>query len=543
MNHHIRRSIVRRARNSAMHLGISATIVGSGFWHSAEAQGVDYEWIATPTTSWTSVTAYSPNAPVGGPGAADTITRSSGGIIRLNGDRAISSISNVGSTPWTIESGSEMNSTLTAGTIEGAGAGVLQFRRAGTDISVTTDYLILGAGGGTATIGAAAETQYLSNLTVNIGTTSSAVTFFNVVNSIGSGNEYSLGLLTVNSGTTSLNNSSYFKGGSTAFTTGLSGSGGIIQTTALPTAAGNSATLVINSFSNHSAAAAIRDGTNDVTLQIIKNGAGTQTFTGELTHTGGTIINGGTVQIGSGGETGSIGGSITNNATLAFNRSGSSNFDGAISGTGTVEKRGSGLVVMTGANTYTGGTVVEAGTFGVTNSAGSGTGSGSVTVLSGATFGGTGIVAPSAGNDVVISGALAPGNLEGVGVLTFNFSGDSSLDFQLGSTLELTLGTASGSVSFSTVGDWLSGSGNVTLELLLAEGFQVGQAYLVFENVSTSGFEFANVTGIGAFDYSFDMIGNDYFITVIPEPTTVAMLLFSFGILFWAVRRKRQAIA
>lgn len=78
-----------------------------------------------------------------------------------------------------------------------------------------------------------------------------------------------------------------------------------------------------------------------------------------------------------------------------------------------VTKAGAGILILTNANTYSGGTVINAGTLKVNNGAGSATGSGNVTVNSGAVLGGNGLVA---GAVTVNTGAVvAAGN--GVGSL------------------------------------------------------------------------------------------------------------------------------
>lgn len=75
--------------------------------------------------------------------------------------------------------------------------------------------------------------------------------------------------------------------------------------------------------------------------------------------------------------------------------------------TGGLTKLGAGTLTLNSASTYAGGTTVEAGTLLVTNSIDSATGTGSVTVKSTATFGGTGIVSGIV--NLESGGTLAPG--------------------------------------------------------------------------------------------------------------------------------------
>ena len=100
------------------------------------------------------------------------------------------------------------------------------------------------------------------------------------------------------------------------------------------------------------------------------------------------------------------------NLTVGFNRL-STTFSGVIAdgGTlggvrGTLTKLGVPSLELSGASTYTGGTTLSAGTLIVSNRNGSGTGTGAVSVNSGATLGGSGIIS---GSVTVIAGAfLAP---------------------------------------------------------------------------------------------------------------------------------------
>jgi autotransporter-associated beta strand protein len=102
---------------------------------------------------------------------------------------------------------------------------------------------------------------------------------------------------------------------------------------------------------------------------VVKNGTGTQIFSGSNTYSGGTTINGGTVQVGSGGTTGKLGsGAITNNATLVFNRTNGvvqgTDF-GLIDGVGSVAQAGSGALTLSSTNSYSGGTTINAGTLNI----------------------------------------------------------------------------------------------------------------------------------------------------------------------------------
>src|SRR5690606_29967220 len=86
--------------------------------------------------------------------------------------------------------------------------------------------------------------------------------------------------------------------------------------------------------------------------------------------------------------------------------------NGNASNTLVLEKTGSGTQVLSGLNTYSGGTTIREGAILVTNTAGSGLGTGAVVVEDGGTLGGTGFVTLASGNGVTIQsgGALLAGD-------------------------------------------------------------------------------------------------------------------------------------
>ena len=90
-------------------------------------------------------------------------------------------------------------------------------------------------------------------------------------------------------------------------------------------------------------------------------------------------------------------------------------FEGTISKTLRIVKRGAGTWTLTGNNTYTETTQVAEGRLLVMNTAGSATGTGSVSVAQGAVLGGTGTIAGA----VSVAGMLQPGR-DDVGTLNFD---------------------------------------------------------------------------------------------------------------------------
>jgi autotransporter-associated beta strand protein len=137
-------------------------------------------------------------------------------------------------------------------------------------------------------------------------------------------------------------------------------------------------------------------------------------------------------------------------------------------------------------------------------------------------------------------GSVAPGNSPGT--LTFDVSSGGKLDFAAGSSVLFELGTSSDLIAFSSAGDWLSGSGNAELALSLLGGFDYGDTYTIFDNVTTSGFSFGTITGYDDVNYTanFAQSGSQYQLsfTAIPEPSV--FLLGSLAFVSLAGIRRRH---
>jgi hypothetical protein len=211
---------------------------------------------------------------------------------------------------------------------------------------------------------------------------------------------------------------------------------------------------------------------------------------------------------------------------------------------GTVE------LTVAGGNNYNGGTTVWAGALLVGNTSGSATGTGAVTVNSGATLEGNGIIAPTGGtNNININGTLSPGTAAAPAPIHFTLASGEQLVFGLNSTLALNLGASSAtssSVAFTAAGNWLSGSGDATLSLTLGTGFSYSNTYQIITNVTTSGFTFADITGYDSTDYtaSVTQVGNAYDLSFtmdvdsVPEPKSWAMLAGGLVFLLALLRRR-----
>jgi autotransporter-associated beta strand protein len=162
------------------------------------------------------------------------------------------------------------------------------------------------------------------------------------------------------------------------------------------------------------------------------NSASASTFNGTITtNTGGfnvSQVSGGTL---------TLSGTLTNtNNNRAFNFvnvgdllvSGSIGSVNAGNPTFSVSQQGSGTTTLSNANTYGGGTKIQAGKLLVTNTSGSATGTGGITVSSGATFGGNGSVS---GAVTATTGAMVQVGLtdatSGATASTFTIGGGSTV--------------------------------------------------------------------------------------------------------------------
>jgi autotransporter-associated beta strand protein len=223
----------------------------------------------------------------------------------------------------------------------------------------------------------------------------------------------------------------------------------------------------------------------------------------------------------------------------------------------------SNAVTLTGSNTYTGATTITSGTLVVSNTNGSATGTGALTLNNGAVLTGTGTIASS--NNTIL-GTVTPGTgaTDTSSILTLTASGttnftNASLTFNL-DTVSLAHSTE---VALGSTPSVVFGNTSLTLNLVGGDyipsptGFTLFTStanYNVFSglgyngNVITSGLTFT-LTGSFASTYAgsylelvSNNLGGDNIVAVVPEPSTWALMLGGLVILvaFQRLRRSKD---
>ncbi len=216
-----------------------------------------------------------------------------------------------------------------------------------------------------------------------------------------------------------------------------------------------------------------------------------------------------------------------------------------------ITKIGTGTLKLGGANTYSGGTVVSAGGLVASNETGSGVGTGSLMIQSGAFLFGKGIVGGA--TTIKAGGILGSGGMSGnisdsAGNLTFT----SGLTLNDGAIFKFKLGTVSDKITLT--GGVLTGAttpGSLTINLDAGTGFSAG-TYTLFDfssgGTTTSSFDVADFTlgtTISGYSYNLALNGGSSMLqltaSAIPEPSTYAAIFGALALSAagWHRRRAR----
>jgi len=303
------------------------------------------------------------------------------------------------------------------------------------------------------------------------------------------------------------------------------------------------------------------DGPSSI-VTLDKAGAGRWALTGDSTYTGGTTISAGTLQLGNGGTGGTVGTgdiAISAGATLATNRSDTHTIANNITGAGsvTISNTSGKTVLSSSSNTYSGGTVVKTGTLVFTNTSGSATGTGSVTVDTPATLAGSGRIAPAADNSVQIIGTLSIGTVNtvaadaeiitsGTGTLRIEGSGALFMDLVSGAGLGDNSSLAS-SADVLVLGGTLTLETGSTLRVQnpnAMTSFTAGDLWRLFDYSTLGGSAVGTFTTLdlpvltGGLFWDTSKLYTTGTISIAPEPQRA--LLISLGLASLLMRRRRS---
>ncbi len=295
--------------------------------------------------------------------------------------------------------------------------------------------------------------------------------------------------------------------------------------------------------------------------QLVKNGSGKWTITGNVTDTGTHTITQGTLEY-----QGSIASSgITNNAAMILSNAVDQSYANNIGGNGTLTKSGAGKFTLDGTNGYSGATNVTAGTLAVTGSLGNTT----TTIGAGApntgTLQGSGTIAGSV--TIANGGKLAPGNsIESLGTGALSFASGSTYAYELQTNLYAGTPNVAGDLTDSTGTLDITAGAILTLTELAANtalavdskltlisyfgGWTAGELFTYNAATLNDGDIFTLGANEWRFEYD-DLTGGPNFtaeqatgptarfvtMTVVPEPG--AALLGGLGMLVLLRRRQR----
>ncbi|MCS7064204.1 MAG: autotransporter-associated beta strand repeat-containing protein [Methylacidiphilales bacterium] len=225
-----------------------------------------------------------------------------------------------------------------------------------------------------------------------------------------------------------------------------------------------------------------------------------------------------------------------------------------------VTKVGAGIVELKNNNLYDGGTIVTAGTLLVNNTPGaSGTGSGNVTVQSGATLAGTGQAGTGTANVTIQSGAiLSPGDVNLSGQSQIGHLTVSNLTLNPNSIFNVQIGAGDTNAALSTndriisLGNFNLPNGNITINVTTTVGtplWEVNQykwdiadwATLSNSGVSIT-WNLPTITNPNLY-WDTSLFLTNGIIQIVPEPSTYAVAALIISLLLFTEYRRRRNLS
>ncbi len=223
-----------------------------------------------------------------------------------------------------------------------------------------------------------------------------------------------------------------------------------------------------------------------------------------------------------------------------------------------------GTLILSAANTYSGGTTQQVGTLLVTNTSGSATGTGAVTVAGtgqAAVLGGSGIIAPGGSNGVTVTGSngigtIYPGAGGSISTLTFDGGNTSGplLTMGSGATFKFTLGSSNTSdtirfFNYAGASDFVLNNNTINFTDAQAGTFVLFEFYsdegttLMSSDISSGLTLGTGLTGFTAtLDYS-DPGEILLDVAAVPEPSTLDLIGLSvLGYIGAAVRKRQRSL-
>jgi autotransporter-associated beta strand protein len=430
------------------------------------------------------------------------------------------------------------------------------------DLNITGGNVTLGTGSGTAVnmANAVSGRTATSNMVITGGTVE--VTG-NIVRTGGAGTENAT--VTVNGGTLDLNGNS-IGGGSAAITLAaqsgtlrnlgeLNGGGTLTKTTA--------GVLVLegpNTYTGKTIIDAGKLSISDETNLGANPGAPTAD---QLTLNGGTLLTTANLTL----DDSNRGITVSAASSIETNAGTTATISSTILGSANLTKEGDGTLNFTSAQAgYTGSVTINGGTLLATNTTGSATGSGPVTVSATGTLGGTGSIIAGSNNNITINGTLdagMPAASSGT-ALALTVGGTGSLALNGATQFQLFTNINTGTLNGNTAADQLvvnapdwsnlifGGSSTLTITTgLTATSFVAGDSWKIFDWLGvaagstpvqgTNGFNAISAPTLDVnldWDYSALFTTGTISIIVVPEPSRALLLLL--GLLGLMMRRRRN---